>query len=155
MRIIIIIYLFFNKQKVKICFCRQEILSDEEAQEVTRLLSPVDNRNGQWHPNASSSLLQDSSGPNSLLDSTGPQSLNSMDPSFQDSYTESMAGSYNDSAGPVCSKDATSAPCIMKESISSIDVSSFDDCLISSKMETSISDSGLIGNLILFNPNIS
>lgn len=123
-------------------------MSDEEAQEVTRLLSPVDVKDGQWHPNASSSFLQDStSGPNSLLlDSTGPQSLNdSLGPSSlqDDSHTESIGGSFNELL-------KTQGKEILKESATSLDASSYDDGFSSSKMESSVSDSGLIGILLMY-----
>ncbi|XP_025836703.1 uncharacterized protein LOC108734606 isoform X3 [Agrilus planipennis] len=130
---------------------RQEILSDEEAQEITRLLGPTDLKPGSWHPDTSSnSFLQDSmSGPNSLLqNSTGPQSLNDSlgPPSLQeDSLTES-ADRTSESMEQTCMKESVTSS-IMQESMSSIDASSHEvDAMWNSKIESSmsVSDSGLI-----------
>ncbi|KAF5288291.1 hypothetical protein FQA39_LY04059 [Lamprigera yunnana] len=126
---------------------RQELLSDEEAQEVTRLLSPIEVKETNWQPNASSSFIQDSmSGPNSLLDSIGPQSLNDslVQSSLQeDSQSESVGESYDIPAQPHIK---VASATYMKESLSSIDVSSYDEG-VSSKMESSVSDSGLIDSV--------
>lgn len=62
---------------------RSQLLSDEEAQEVTRLLNSKESKSNRWLPNATSTVLQDSitasthdsSGPVSLNDSCGPPSL--------------------------------------------------------------------------------
>ncbi|KAK4877137.1 hypothetical protein RN001_009643 [Aquatica leii] len=125
---------------------KQEILSDEEAQEVTRLLSPVEVKENHWQPNASSSFLQDStSGPNSLLDSTGPQSLN--DSLVQSSLQEdSRSESFNEIPPQTHIIKGARSSTHMKESLSSIDVSSYDEG-VSSKMESSVSDSGLIDSV--------
>lgn len=114
-------------------------MSDEEAQEVTRLLSPIEVKD-HWQPNASSSFLQDSdsAGPQSLNDSLAPSSLQ------EDSRTESVGGSFTEITPLTQTKEPTSVS-QMKESVSSIDISSYDDGLTSSKMESSVSDSGLIG----------
>ncbi|XP_031347575.1 uncharacterized protein LOC116173971 isoform X2 [Photinus pyralis] len=125
---------------------RQELLSDEEAQEVTRLLSPIEVQENHWHPNTSSSFLQEpTSGPNSLLDSIGPHSLNDslvQSSLLEDSHTESVADGYDDLI-PQTHPYSTG---LTKESLSSIDVSSYDEG-VSSKMESSVSDSGLIDSV--------
>ncbi|XP_028149950.2 uncharacterized protein LOC114343319 isoform X3 [Diabrotica virgifera virgifera] len=55
---------------------RVQLLSDEEAQEVTRLLNIKENESSnKWLPNATSSFLQDSV-TTSIQDSSGPVSLN-------------------------------------------------------------------------------
>ncbi|KRT84864.1 hypothetical protein AMK59_1002, partial [Oryctes borbonicus] len=131
---------------------RQDLLSDEEAQEVTRLLHQDDCRH--WQPDPTSSFMQDSTsiqdgsmGPPSLNDSMGPPSLQ------EDSITE-PAVEYAvvnkthklDSSG----KNFISSS-VMNESTSSIDVSTqdFDGMSASmSKMDSSVaSDSGLIDSV--------
>ncbi|KAK5642531.1 hypothetical protein RI129_008698 [Pyrocoelia pectoralis] len=128
---------------------RQELLSDEEAQEVTRLLSPVEVQENHWRPNTSSSFIQEpTSGPNSLLDSIGAQSLNDslvQSSLLEDSHTESVADSYEDIIPQTHIKGVYSTG-LIRESLSSIDVSSYDEG-VSSKMESSVSDSGLIDSV--------
>lgn len=123
---------------------RQEILSDEEAQEITRLLQPNETKPAKWQPDASSSFVQDSAscqdslGPPSLNDSMGPPSL--QDDSITDPIEHASASRAEDSA------NATNQ--IMQESVSSIDISTHET---TSKLDTSVSDSGLIGIHINFN----
>lgn len=126
---------------------RQEILSDEEAQEVTRLLSPKDKT--KWQSDISSSVIHEApSGPSSLQqDSSGPLSLNDSlePPSLQEESTTET----------VSEKDSTNVgQTVLKEPVSSYPMydsnSSFDgshDDLLNLRMDTSVStcDSGLIG----------
>lgn len=121
-------------------------MSDEEAQEITRLLSPKD-KPSKWQsenliPETASgpnSLIQDSSisGPVSLNDSLGPPSLQ------EESITETISE-------PASYVGET----IVKESITTLPLDTYptiggtqDDII--SKMDTSVStcDSGLIGTV--------
>lgn len=117
--------------------CRQEILSDEEAQEVARLLCSK-SKSDKWQPDlipdslsGPSSLVQDSSGPVSLNDSLGPPSLQ------DDPATEPIKNI----------EESTIKEPAMYDSTSSVDVTHDLDELTSSKMDASYStfDSGLIG----------
>ncbi|KAJ8933538.1 hypothetical protein NQ314_013951, partial [Rhamnusium bicolor] len=132
-----------------------DILSDEEAQEVTRLLHTKDSKSIKWQPNASSSLLQDSitasvhdsSGPISLNDSFGPPSLqeesvneplNELNESMSQSFIETLDNRVKD-IEPLSQ---------YYESTSSLDVSTQDE-EDGSKLECSMSatDSGLIDSV--------
>ncbi|KAI4469914.1 hypothetical protein MML48_1g11233 [Holotrichia oblita] len=128
---------------------KQDLLSDEEAQEVTRLLHHDDTRH--WQPDPTSSFMQDSTsiqdgsmGPPSLNDSMGPPSLQ------EDSITEPVVeyAVVNKAHKLDHTKNFISSS-LMNESTSSIDVSTqdFDGMSASmSKMDSSVaSDSGLIG----------
>ncbi|XP_018577638.2 inaD-like protein, partial [Anoplophora glabripennis] len=131
---------------------RSDILSDEEAQEVTRLLHPTDTKPDKWQPNASSSLLQDSitasmhdsSGPISLNDSLGPPSLQEesvnepiieLNEPLSQSFIENQDNAIKD-IEPLSQ---------YYESTSSLDISTRDE-EDGSKVECSVSatDSGLI-----------
>ncbi|KAK9712410.1 hypothetical protein QE152_g24900 [Popillia japonica] len=127
---------------------KQDLLSDEEAQEVTRLLHHDDTRH--WQPDPTSSFMQDSTsiqdgsmGPPSLNDSMGPPSLQ------EDSITEPVVeyAVVNKAHKLDHTKNFISSS-LMNESTSSIDVSTqdFDGMSASmSKMDSSMaSDSGLI-----------
>ncbi|KAJ8934619.1 hypothetical protein NQ318_012653, partial [Aromia moschata] len=150
-------------------FNRSDILSDEEAQEVTRLLHTKDSKSIKWQPNASSSFLQDSitasvhdsSGPVSLNDSLGPPSLQEecVNESSNE-INESMCQSFIENQDPKV-KDVEPLSQYY-ESTSSIDMSTQDED--GSKLECSVSatDSGLIdsatslseGNNLEYNPEI-
>lgn len=129
---------------------RQEILSDEEAQEVARLLGPKD-KPSKWQSDIANStisesisgpnsLLQDSSGPVSLNDSLGPPSL--QEESLTETTTEPPSANIVET---VIKEPVQSFP--MYESNSSMDISKEMDDMSNSKMDTSVStcDSGLIG----------
>lgn len=127
------------------------MLSDEEAQEVARLLGPKDKP--KWQSDiANSSIPESISGPNSmLLDSSGPVSLNDSlgPPSLQEesvSEPEPIAEALlANNAETVAKEPVQSFP--MYESNSSMDISRDLDDTSNSKMDTSVStcDSGLIG----------
>jgi neurabin len=76
-------YLLLTKIKILFMMDRHDLLSDEEAQEVTRLLNSKDTTINTWVADSSSYLILDSttvslgnsSGPVSLNDSLGPPSL--------------------------------------------------------------------------------
>ncbi|XP_071057520.1 uncharacterized protein [Onthophagus taurus] len=122
---------------------RQDLLSDEEAQEVVRLLHQEDRH---WQPDLSSSMHDSSMmGPPSLNDSMGPPSLQ------EDSMTTEPIVEY-----AVVNKAAkhyeknnfiNNSSSVMNESTSSIDVS-IQDVTCNSKMDSSVaSDSGLIDSV--------
>lgn len=119
---------------------RQEILSDEEAQEVARLLSSKDKPDiVQDSLSGPSSLMQDSSGPVSLNDSLGPPSLQ------EDSVTEPVRDVSSSNVEETVKEPVSSA--VMYDSNASVDVTHDFDEITSSKMDVSYStcDSGLIG----------
>lgn len=122
---------------------RQDLLSDEEAQEVTRLLSTKEKMD-KWQPDlipesisGPSSLIQDLSGPVSLNDSLGP-------PSLQEDSIPELEKNVSSNVDETIIKEPGSC---MYDSTSSVDVSHDFDELTSSKMDASYStcDSGLIG----------
>lgn len=127
---------------------RQDILSDEEAQEVARLLSSKEKSDKWQQPpdlipdslSGPSSLVQDSSGPVSLNDSLGPPSLQ------DDSFTEPPKDVSSSYVEETIVKEPLSGG-VMYDSTSSVDVTHDLDEMTSSKMDASYStfDSGLIG----------
>ncbi|KAK9891508.1 hypothetical protein WA026_014744 [Henosepilachna vigintioctopunctata] len=125
---------------------KAEILSDEEAQEVTRMLHKEANSN-RWQPDASSSFLQDSI-TNSMCESSCAVSLNdSMGPSsLQDESLTESTDQPNCGATANRTADTTEArkPHDMYDSTSSIDTSAQDEGFCQSKFDASASDSGLI-----------
>ncbi|KAG5890937.1 hypothetical protein JTB14_019875 [Gonioctena quinquepunctata] len=133
---------------------KTNILSDEEAQEVAKLLNSQESKPEKWQPNASSSLLQDSmsaslvdsSGPVSLNDSFGPPSL--LDESFNEHYNDltnvpnSIKGQNN--------RDKYVEPLSQYyESTSSLDSMQDDERESKHDIDTSVSatDSGLIDSV--------
>nr|XP_023016595.1 uncharacterized protein LOC111505922 isoform X2 [Leptinotarsa decemlineata] len=136
---------------------KSNILSDEEAQEVAKLLNSQDNKSDKWHPNASSSLLQDSmsasvadsSGPVSLNDSFGPPSI--FEESFNEHFMESSETTNllnsvknQDSRGKYA--EASSQ---YYESTSSLDSMQDEEKESKNDIDTSVSatDSGLIDSV--------
>ncbi|KAL3283803.1 hypothetical protein HHI36_017974, partial [Cryptolaemus montrouzieri] len=125
------------------------MLSDEEAQEVSRMLHK-DVKSSKWQPNASSSLLQDSmtnsmyesSGAISMNDSIGPSSL--QDESLTDStdhlndYVVNRATEISDVSNH---KDMESSRSQLYDSTSSIDISVQDEGINHSKFDVSCSES--------------
>lgn len=138
-------------------FLRAEILSDEEAQEVTRLLNKDGVKNNKWQPDASSSFLQDSitssmyesSGAVSLNDSMGPPSL--QDESTTAESTEHLSdyiiNRTFDVTEPKQKGAADSSRSQIYDSTSSIDTSAHEDGFTQSKGDASVSDSCLLGKL--------
>lgn len=140
-------------------FTSSDILSDEEAQEVAKLLHTKDTKTNHRQPNSLlhdsiTASVHDSSGPVSLNDSYGPASLQ------EESVTEAMDDIVNN--GTVTQKliqnpENTKASKEMEvsaqfyESTSSLDMSTQDDeeGFTHSKFDVSISasDSGLIGKI--------
>ncbi|XP_045463648.1 uncharacterized protein LOC123673221 isoform X2 [Harmonia axyridis] len=132
-----------------------EILSDEEAQEVTRMLHKESKLN-KWQPDASSSLLQDSV-TSSLYESSGAVSLNDSmgPPSLQDESTAESTEHLSDYIinrtldAPEVSKhrEVESSRSQIYDSTSSIDTSAQEDGFSQSKCDASVSDSGLLGSV--------
>lgn len=142
---------------------RQDLLSDEEAQEVTRLLSPNDTtKSSGIHNNilnsstnqqdslismtTSTTTTHDSSGPISLNDSLGPPSLQEESLLISeplDQLNESMT-EFNQFNAKLQDVEPLSQ---FYESTSSIDISAQDEAECLSKFDASVSasDSGLIG----------
>uniref|UniRef100_A0AAR5P3K6 Neurabin-1 n=1 Tax=Dendroctonus ponderosae TaxID=77166 RepID=A0AAR5P3K6_DENPD len=129
---------------------RPDLLSDEEAQEVTRLLHAKEQKIHKW-PYNTSSLLQDSitasvhnsSGPVSLNDSLGPPSLQ------EESVTDSMQELQRNFM--IDNKKDMEPLSQYYESTSSLDTSTQDEeeFISHSKLEASFSasDSGLIDSV--------
>lgn len=123
---------------------RLDLLSDEEAQEVAKLLHKTQKpepKPERWQPNSflQDSSMVDSSGPVSLNDSLGPPSL--QEESVVEPMTELDGQSFFDNA----SRDIEPLSQYY-ESTSSLDLSGKDE-EEPSKVEGSVSatDSGLIG----------
>ncbi|XP_060519961.1 uncharacterized protein LOC132698107 isoform X4 [Cylas formicarius] len=133
---------------------RAELLSDEEAQEVTRLLR--DPKIHKWPPSATSSLLQDSI-TSSVQDSSGPVSLNDSlgPPSIQEETVTEPLNELNDLITQkhielLDNKKDAEPLSQYYESTSSLDMSTQDEELVNqSRFDASVSasDSGLIDSV--------
>ncbi|KAL1516716.1 hypothetical protein ABEB36_000591 [Hypothenemus hampei] len=127
---------------------RPDLLSDEEAQEVARLLHVKDQRIHKWPattgsilPDSVTTSIHDSSGPVSLNDSLGPPSLQE-EPSMHDSNEKNLIPDNKKDVEPLSQ---------YYESTSSLDMSTQDEeeFLSHSKFDASVSasDSGLIDSV--------
>ncbi|XP_057658198.1 uncharacterized protein LOC130895088 isoform X2 [Diorhabda carinulata] len=131
---------------------KAQLLSDEEAQEVTRLLNSKDVKSAnKWWPNATSSFLQDSI-TGSVQDSSGPVSLNDSvgPPSLQDDIINDFSNEQNQSTD--LNKTINKSKCVEPLSQyyeSSESLVSAQDDEEPSKHDTSVSatDSGLIDSV--------
>ncbi|XP_076264918.1 protein phosphatase 1 regulatory subunit spinophilin isoform X4 [Rhynchophorus ferrugineus] len=135
---------------------RPDLLSDEEAQEVTRLLNTKDPKIPKWLPNTSSLLqdsitasVHDSSGPVSLNDSLGPPSLQeesapaSSVPDINELQIQKLVDNQDN-------KKEVEPLSQYYESTSSLDISTQDEEeFMSHKFDASVSasDSGLIDSV--------
>ncbi|XP_044767084.1 uncharacterized protein LOC123322992 isoform X2 [Coccinella septempunctata] len=134
---------------------RAEILSDEEAQEVARMLNK-DGKLNKWQPDASSSLLQDSV-TSSIYESSGAVSLNDSmgPPSLQDESTAESTEHLSDyiiNRTPEATdiskhREVECSRSQIYDSTSSIDTSAHDEAFTQSKCDVSVSDSGLLGSV--------
>lgn len=129
-------------------FSSANLLSDEEAQEVTRLLSAKD-KSVRWQPNtlldSITASVHDSSGPVSLNDSLGPPSLQEEDV-INDHPIEINETCQSTIDMPDAKiKDDREPLSQYYESTSSLDLTQDDE--EGSKIDASVSatDSGLIG----------
>ncbi|XP_066255923.1 uncharacterized protein Spn isoform X3 [Euwallacea similis] len=132
---------------------KPDLLSDEEAQEVTRLLHAKDQKIHKWPPGTNSLLqdsitasMHDSSGPVSLNDSLGPPSL--QEESAIDSIPDINESQAHKILGLQDNKKDVEPLSQYYESTSSLDMSTQDEeeFLNHSKFDASVSasDSGLI-----------
>ncbi|XP_076264933.1 protein phosphatase 1 regulatory subunit spinophilin isoform X17 [Rhynchophorus ferrugineus] len=135
---------------------KPDLLSDEEAQEVTRLLNTKDPKIPKWLPNTSSLLqdsitasVHDSSGPVSLNDSLGPPSLQeesapaSSVPDINELQIQKLVDNQDN-------KKEVEPLSQYYESTSSLDISTQDEEeFMSHKFDASVSasDSGLIDSV--------
>ncbi|CAH0546934.1 unnamed protein product [Brassicogethes aeneus] len=139
---------------------KPDLLSDEEAQEVTRLLNAKDKTN-KWQPitnalqDSVTASVHDSSGPISLNDSCGPPSLQEESVTEPlDELNESMTQKFLETQ----IKDVEPLSQYY-ESTSSLDISTTqdDDCINQSKFDASVSasDSGLIDSVTSISEGIN
>lgn len=123
------------------------LLSDEEAQEVTRLLN-AKHKSVRWQPSAMhdsiTASVHDSSGPVSLNDSLGPPSLPEEAINDQPIEVNDVSHSFLDNQD-IKVKDEREPLSQYYESTSSLDITQDEE--EGSKIEASVSatDSGLIG----------
>ncbi|CAG9854132.1 unnamed protein product [Phyllotreta striolata] len=133
---------------------RSPLLSDEEAQEVTRLLNSKEPKPNRWPPNAAPPALQDSitasmhdsSGPVSLNDSCGPPSLQEEPP--EESVEEQAKPEVAQSNGKSDSKTKNAEPLSQYyESTESLNSTQDDEDGSKVEIDTSVTDSGLIDSI--------
>ncbi|XP_030765622.1 neurabin-1 isoform X6 [Sitophilus oryzae] len=136
---------------------RPDLLSDEEAQEVTRLLNTKDPKVQKWLPNTNSLLqdsitasVHDSSGPVSLNDSLGPPSLQEESAPESSSAPDSNELHIQRFLDSQDNKKEIEPLSQYYESTSSLDLSTQDEEeFLSHKFDASVSasDSGLIDSV--------
>ncbi|XP_030765618.1 uncharacterized protein LOC115889701 isoform X2 [Sitophilus oryzae] len=136
---------------------KPDLLSDEEAQEVTRLLNTKDPKVQKWLPNTNSLLqdsitasVHDSSGPVSLNDSLGPPSLQEESAPESSSAPDSNELHIQRFLDSQDNKKEIEPLSQYYESTSSLDLSTQDEEeFLSHKFDASVSasDSGLIDSV--------